>query len=427
MSTQENVDADEPLTKEDMRNLMDDIFTPSTEEVEQAKDEEAQGRGGDGENVDVRGETGRVTDRRNESEEMKAHHTLRAILAHSRKDANEAGKHIRELYDAGAYYGRTVEEDLQNARGAGDFYSTVVDADGGILLPTEVRDEINELADQVGVARQIADTFQQVQGSIKVPGATGVEDQADAVAEGGEITSSKRAFQSIKLNPAKWAQIVPWSYEAQIELAPQILEDVQRALARSFSRAEDDALLNGDGTSTYNGIDGVFSGNRSVPNKQISGGKNPADIGPDELVRARNNLDSGARDIENLAYVFHPDLEAVFLTKKDSNGQYLFDYVETDEGPNELKGVPVFYTEVLPPVGNNATTKFGALINGQYVKMALGEGMTSEELNQGTVKDADTGSDINLATRDLRALKARMFFDIDFNFDSAMMSFETGS
>lgn len=423
MSTQEDVEADEPLTKEEFRNMMNDIFEPSSEEVEQAKDEEAEGRGGDGENVAVRGESARVTEDRHKSEEMKAHHTLRAILEHTNRDRQSAGEHIRKLYDAGAYSDRKLEDDFQNARGAGDFYSTVVDADGGILLPTEVRDEIQELADQVGVAREIANTFQQVRGSIKVPGATGVEDSADAVAEGGEITSSKRAFQSVTLNPQKWAQIVPWSYEAQIELAPQILEDVQRALARSFARAEDEALIEGDGTSSYNGINGVF--NQAGTTYTISGTGNVTGITPDDLVLSRNDLDPGARDKENLYYVFHPDLENIFLTRTDNNNQYVFDYVER-EGVTTLKGIPVLYSEILFS-GDTNNTKFGALINGRYVDMALGEGMTSEEMTTGTVKDADTGSDINLGTRDLRALKARMFFDLDINFGNAMVAYETGS
>lgn len=431
MSTQEQVDADEPLTTDEFRSIINEAVSPSEEEVEQAKDEEAEGRAGNGENVNVRGESGRVTNRRNEDETMKAHHTLRALLAHTERNPGEAGRHIRELYDAGAYNDRSLEDDFSNARAAGDFYSTVVDADGGFLLPTEVRDEINSITDQVGVAREVADTFSQIRGDIKVPGASGVTDQANFVDEGGEITASKRAFRSVRLNPQKVAQINPWSYEAQIELAPQILEDVQQAVATSFARAEDQALLTADGTSSFNGIDGILSSNRSNVGQTVigSGGNDdPADIDPDELILAQNELDPGTRNLNNLYYVFHPDLRAVFLTKKDDNGQYLFDYVETPaDQPDELKGIPVLYTEVLPGTGSSADTDFGVLVNGSYVKMAFGEEMSSEELRQGQITDADTGATINLATQDLRALKTREFFDLDINFESAMMKFTTNS
>jgi HK97 family phage major capsid protein len=424
-----DVDSTEELSDEQVLDLLTDA---DEEEVEERKDEVAEGRGGDGENPSVRGEEGRsvaVTDRRNDSEVQKAHHTLRMIIAAGQGQAHEAGKHVRELYDAGAFKKPDVRSALSDQRAAGDFYSTVVDADGGILLPTEVRDNIQELADQVGVARQIADTFENVRGSIRQPAGTGVEDQADFVDEGGEITASKRAFQSVLLNPKKVAQIIPWSYEAQIELAPQILEDVQEALARSFTRAEDDALFNGDGSSNYNDIDGLFSANKNVPTTTIgtTGDDDPADIGPDELILQQNELDEGARDKENLYYVFHPDLRAIFQTKKDNNGQYLFDFVENEDGPDELKGISVLYTEVLPGQGSNASTQFGSLVNGRYIQMALGEDMTTEELRQGQIKDADTGDTINLATQDLRALKGRAFFDLDFNFDTAAANFQTNS
>jgi len=252
------------------------------------------------------------------------------------------------------------------------------------------------------------------------------------VDEGGEITASKRAFRSVRLNPQKVAQINPWSYEAQVELAPQILNDVERAIARSFARAEDDAMLNGDGSSSFNSIDGIFSANKNVPVKTIGSGagtaEDPGAIEEDDLILARNEMDPGARQNRDMMYyVFHPDMRNVFLTEENSNGEYVFDYVETDD-VQELKGVSVLYTEVLPEPGTSQpSTKFGAILNGDYFKLATGEGITTEELRTGTVQDADTGTDINLATQDLRALKARQFFDFDFNFDSAAVAFETSA
>jgi HK97 family phage major capsid protein len=399
--------------------------------VRETLEEERQN--GEPEERDVAPETeegrgnARVTRDHRESEAVMAKHVL-GLMRTSTTQPNEARKHAEALVKGG-HYERSITEE---ARAAGDFYSTVVNADGAFLLPTQVRDEIEELADQVGVAREICDTFSQIVGSIKVPGATGVEDQADFVAEGGTITSNKRAFESVTLNPRKVAQIVPWTYEAGVELAPQILDDVTRALARSFARAEDDALLNGDGTASYNSIDGLFSANKSVPVYTIGSGagtaEDPGGIDPDDLILALNSMDPGARNNrDRMYYVFHPDMRQIFLTRKDNNGQYIFDYVEEEE-VQMIKGIQVLYTEVLPEPGSSQpATSFGAAINGSFFDMATGEGMTTEELRTGTVQDADTGSDINLATQDLRALKARRFFDLDFNFDSAAVQFETSA
>jgi len=424
---------DPVVDAETARDLLNDDDTDISDSVREELESLLEERGIDTDNtaeerdINPHGDNARVTRDYREQEAVMARNVL-GLMHSAGRQPREAEQYAEELV-RGGHYSRDVTE---QARASGDFYSTVVNADGGFLLPTEVRDEIEELADQVGVARQICDTFSQIVGSIKVPGATGVEDQADFVAEGGAITSSKRAFQSVTLNPGKVAQIVPWTYEAQVELAPQILEDVERAIARSFARAEDDAMLNGDGSSSFNSIDGIFSANKNVPVKTIGSGagtaEDPGAIEEDDLILARNEMDPGARQNRDMMYyVFHPDMRNVFLTEENSNGEYVFDYVETDD-VQELKGVSVLYTEVLPEPGTSQpSTKFGAILNGDYFKLATGEGITTEELRTGTVQDADTGTDINLATQDLRALKARRFFDFDFNFDSAAVAFETSA
>jgi len=158
--------------------------------------------------------------------------------------------------------------------------------------------------------------------------------------------------------------------------------------------------------------------------------EDPADITPEDLIIARNNVDPGARSLGDMYYVFHPDMRNVFLTKKDGQGEFLFeeDFREGGDDGDQIRSVNVLFTEVLPEPGSSQpSTKFGTLVNGTYMKMATGMGISTEELRTGTVQDADTGSNINLATQDLRALKARRFFDLDFNFDKAAVNFETSS
>jgi len=302
---------DPVVDAETARDLLNDDDTDISDSVREELESLLEERGIDTDNtaeerdINPHGDNARVTRDYREQEAVMARNVL-GLMHSAGRQPREAEQYAEELV-RGGHYSRDVTE---QARASGDFYSTVVNADGGFLLPTEVRDEIEELADQVGVARQICDTFSQIVGSIKVPGATGVEDQADFVAEGGAITSSKRAFQSVTLNPGKVAQIVPWTYEAQVELAPQILEDVERAIARSFARAEDDAMLNGDGSSSFNSIDGIFSANKNVPVKTIGSGagtaEDPGAIEEDDLILARNedfdfNFDSAAVAFETSA------------------------------------------------------------------------------------------------------------------------------
>lgn len=356
-----------------------------------------------------------------ESEGALAANTLRLYNGMIRGKESEVNDAIEKLAKGG-HYGRGIAEATQRA--AGDYYSTVVDADGATLLPTVVQDEIDTIANEYGVIRQVARTFNHIRGTLKRGGATGTL-PASAVAEGGSISASMRQFQALELNPQKWATIVPWTYEANLELATQILADVNREIGESFAKAEDDAGLNGDGTATYNSITGVLN-NGSVGQLTLAAGNTSfEDITPDNLILARNEIPSSLRKAG--VYIFHPDMEAIFLTKKDTNGSYIFDY-KTDGDVPTLKGRPVYYTESLPGLDADAvSTDFGVYGDFRYWIMALGAGMSAEELSQGVITDADTGADINLATQDLRAIKFRNFFDMGTNFGSAFMKFTTAA
>lgn len=347
-----------------------------------------------------------------------AHNTLRMLQGVTTRNHTMIVEAQRELARAG-HYGEEIQQ-----RAAGDYYSTLVDADGAILLPTQVVQEIEEIGEVLGVAEQIVTTYNHVVGTLKVPGATG-NLRASAVAEGAAISSSMRAFQAISLNPKKWAIIVPWTYEANREAGPQILADAQRAIARGFGYAKDDALFNGDGTSTYNSIDGILSSNRSSVAEYVlpSGSTSFDDLSADDVFLMRRKIPAALRKMAS--YAFHPDIETTLRTLKDGNGRYIFAYNE-DRGVATLGGRPVHFTEVLPDIGDDGTsTTFGVYGYFPCFKMANGQGMTSEDLREGTVSDADTGSDINLATQDLRALKVRQLFDMDCNFEEAFTKVTT--
>lgn len=362
--------------------------------------------------AEVRGDRGRQA--------RKAYNVLRMLRAQVTGQREEVRQAQRELA-ADGFYG---EEGQQRA--AGDYYSTLVDADGAILLPTEVVREIEEIGEVLGVARQLVTVFNHTVGNLKVPGATGTL-RASAVAEGAAISASMRQFEAVTLNPKKWALIVPWTYEINLEAGPQVLADAQRAIARGFAYAEDDALFNGDGTSSYNSIDGILSSNRaSVATYTMGAGDTSFDdFGADDAFLLRRELDPAVRG--DGVYVFHPDMEPMLRTLKDTSGSYIFAY-NTDTGVATLGGRPVRYTEVLPAIGSDGvSTVFGVYGAFRYAKMALGQGMTSEEMREASVADADTGATINLGSQDLRALKVRELFDIDMNFEEAFVKISTAA
>lgn len=327
-----------------------------------------------------------------------------------------------------------VRYESANERAAGDFYSTVVDADGGNLLPEEVVNEIEEIAEESGVIQAISRTFNHIVGDLTVPAATGADTPMDFVDEGGEITARKRAFQKVTLNPKKVADILPWTYEIQLEAASQILNDIQRVMGRNYGKAVDAAALEGDGTASFNQITGLLN-NGSVSEYTIQGGTNDGTefdhITPDDIKRAVGGVPPSLRG--NATFVFHPDFrDLVFELFKDDSGDYIFDYNSREGAADQVGGYDVVYTEELPSfqnvtATNQTDTVFGVVGDFDYLKIALGEGITTERATQGVVKDADDGSNINLFTQDLRALKYRAFFDIDLNFPEAFNLISTAA
>ena len=328
----------------------------------------------------------------------------------------------------------SVRYESPQSRAAGDFYSTVVDADGGNLLPTEVVNEIEEIAEESGVIQGISRTFNHIVGDLTVPAATGADTPMNFVDEGGEITARKRAFQKVTLNPGKLADILPWTYEIQLEAASQILNDIQRVMGRNYGKAVDSAALEGDGTSSFNGITGLFN-RGSVSEYTIGGGTDDGTefdhITPDDLKLAAGGVPPMLRD--NATFVFHPDMrDLVFELFKDDNGNYIFDYNSRNGAADQVGGYDVVYTEELPSfqdvsAADQTDSVFGVVGNFDYLKIALGEGITTERATQGVVKDADNGDNINLFTQDLRALKYRAFMDLDLNLPEAFNLISTAA
>lgn len=354
-----------------------------------------------------------------DSEEKFVRNTLQVYNGILTKRDDLVQRAQTELAKAG-HYGKKLQSE---ARAAGDYYSSVVDADGAYLLPTKVRDQIDRKIGEYGVFARISDVWTETEGIIRVNGSSGSL-KASAIAEGGAISSNKRAFKAVELYPKKWGQIIPWTFEIELRQGQKVLDDVNAALAMGFANAQDDAAINGDGTSAFNSIDGLFSSNRSGSGSVTVGTGNATyeDITPDNLVLARNQVAPEFR--RSMSYVFHPDMEAIFLTRKDEDNNYVFDYA-TVNGVNALKGIPVFYTQAMPSIdtASQAGTPFGLLGNFNLWKMATGGGIFADMLREGTVEDADTGTDFNLATQDGKALRAKQLFDMDTNFEEAFAKF----
>lgn len=127
---------------------------------------------------------------------------------------------------------------------------------GGALVPEEMASTIIDLREQFGIMRQCARVMPMGSDVMTIPRRTG-SGTASWTGEGAAITQSTAAFDNVELVAKKLAALSLISTEltedSMIDIAAYVAEDFAQVVAE----AEDDAYLNGDGTSTYGGIVGI--------------------------------------------------------------------------------------------------------------------------------------------------------------------------
>lgn len=127
---------------------------------------------------------------------------------------------------------------------------------GGVLVPEEFDDALIDLRLSYGVARNWARRVPMGSDTkTRMKRETGLT--AYYVGEQQSITSSTKTWSNVSLTAKKLGAIAVISSELNEDAAIDIGDDLAGEIAYAFARAEDDALFNGDGTSTYGGIVGI--------------------------------------------------------------------------------------------------------------------------------------------------------------------------
>jgi HK97 family phage major capsid protein len=182
------------------------------------------------------------------------HGRLRAFLG---EDAMPAAYLAGQFY-AAALFGNEVSRKwcadhgiaIQNALSGGD------NSRGGFLVPPEIETAIIDLREQYGVARQYCRVRPMSRDTLSIPVRDGGL-TAYAVGENTEITASDKKWKQVELTARKWGVLTKYSSELAEDAVISIADDLTQEIAYAFAAAEDNALFNGDGTSTYHGIVGL--------------------------------------------------------------------------------------------------------------------------------------------------------------------------
>lgn len=133
---------------------------------------------------------------------------------------------------------------------------TNVNTGAGYLIPPEFETAIITNRETFGVARSFARIINMTRDTMDVPRWTS-SPAATAVGEGKSLTAGDPTFDQVTLTARKWARLTRVTSEMLEDTPIDLADWLARDFARSFAEAEDDALFNGDGTSTYHGIRGI--------------------------------------------------------------------------------------------------------------------------------------------------------------------------
>jgi HK97 family phage major capsid protein len=124
------------------------------------------------------------------------------------------------------------------------------------LIPPEFGVDIIDLREKYGVVRRLFKMVQMASDTRTDPRRKGGL-TAYSVAEGAAGTESNKVWDNVALVAKDIMVLSRYTRQVDMDAAISIGDDLAREIAYAYSIYEDDAGFNGDGTSTYSGIQGA--------------------------------------------------------------------------------------------------------------------------------------------------------------------------
>jgi len=127
---------------------------------------------------------------------------------------------------------------------------------GGFIVPDEFERSIIDLRERYGNARRNCRIKPMASDHSNEPKKTGGL-TAYPVGENSQLTESAQTWGNVELTAKKWGVLLRISSELSEDALINLAEDIASDAALAFATAEDQACIDGDGTSDYHGIVGI--------------------------------------------------------------------------------------------------------------------------------------------------------------------------
>lgn len=191
------------------------------------------------------------------------------MLSNGQKMPAEEAAYRAGMWLAGAIYGKKWAQDWCRANGI-DFYSQDdrgevrvmtggTNAAGGALVPVEMEQAIIDLRDMYGVARRLVRVRPMSSDVKQIPRrAGGLTAYFFTDDDGTGITASDKSWNQVQLVAKKLGVLARVGEDLEEDAIIDVVDDLAQEIAYAFAVKEDNCFINGDGTSTYGGMQGIL-------------------------------------------------------------------------------------------------------------------------------------------------------------------------
>ena len=288
----------------------------------------------------------------------------------------ECAKHLGSMFVIKAVQdnkikGSQAEELLLKAAEFMGMETKAAIAVGDIPLPVGYGAQIVELVYIYGAARKNCTVYPLSTNSMKLPRLKTGEPQFGFIAISGAVGEKVPQMEFITFTPGKAGGIIRIPSEIDADSIASIGQFVARYIAREMAVWEDTCLFLGDGTSTYNSIQGVGKQSTTDGNVlQLTAGNSSSDKITLANIRGLRTKVSGAV-LKTAKYYAHPTMEACFIAFNTS--ATVVPYVRNSDGTATFDGFPIEWVSIMPVYSTTATLNAYQILFGDLSWWYFGE------------------------------------------------------
>ena len=246
------------------------------------------------------------------------------------------------------------------------------DSEGGYLVPDEFERTLVQGLNAATVIRANAHVITTSSGLHKIP-VVASHGSAAWIDEEGAYTESDDVFGQVQLDAHKVGTIIKVSEELLNDAAFDLEGYISSEFARRIGDKEEEAFLNGNGSSKPTGILNATGGGEVG----VTAASATA-ITADELIDLYFSLKAPYR--KNAVWVLNDTTVKLIRKLKDNNGQYLWQPALRDGDVPTILGRPYFTSAYMPEAAAGAKTVIFGDLN--YYWIGDRQGITFKRLNE---------------------------------------------